>query len=220
MRLESVQSRLEFNERRARALEAVVQYKPEAPGGRGRDEQPPRSTRREFAAASAGQGAQGRNRRRLPPRVHSSKRAAAPVPSAAGTRPAAPVDTAAGASKNRRAIQRPSRRAASIRSPGGDSLRTRRRRRRRGRRSRRGAGAARAVDAARGSGVSDGGDDVGTPRQTMKPAKSDDQIQHGRADSPGSLMATRQSAARRTPPSAGFQPDTTRRLRVPISTSG
>ena len=29
MRLESVQSRLEFNERRARALEAVVQYKPE-----------------------------------------------------------------------------------------------------------------------------------------------------------------------------------------------
>jgi hypothetical protein len=30
MKLESVQSRLEFNERRARALEAVVQYKPEA----------------------------------------------------------------------------------------------------------------------------------------------------------------------------------------------
>ena len=69
MRLESVQSRLEFNERRARALEAVVQYKPEAPvrGGTGR--QPPRS-----AAAfehARGQGAQGRStgaptRRALP----------------------------------------------------------------------------------------------------------------------------------------------------------
>src|SRR5829696_3193557 len=41
MRLESVQSRLEFNERRARALEAVVQYKPDAAqGGRGDRREP------------------------------------------------------------------------------------------------------------------------------------------------------------------------------------
>jgi hypothetical protein len=34
MRVESIAGRLDFNERRARALEAVVQYKPEAHGGR------------------------------------------------------------------------------------------------------------------------------------------------------------------------------------------
>ena len=34
MRVESIAGRLDFNERRARALEAVVQYKPEGHGGR------------------------------------------------------------------------------------------------------------------------------------------------------------------------------------------
>ena len=34
MRVESIASRLEFNERRARALEAVVQYRPDAERGR------------------------------------------------------------------------------------------------------------------------------------------------------------------------------------------
>ena len=37
MRVESIASRLEFNERRARALEAVVQYRPEAERGRDHD---------------------------------------------------------------------------------------------------------------------------------------------------------------------------------------
>ena len=37
MRVESIASRLEFNERRARALEAVVQYRPDADRGRDRD---------------------------------------------------------------------------------------------------------------------------------------------------------------------------------------
>ena len=37
MRVESIASRLEFNERRARALEAVVQYRPDAERGRDRD---------------------------------------------------------------------------------------------------------------------------------------------------------------------------------------
>lgn len=36
MRVESIASRLDFNERRGRALEGVVQYKPEATGDRGR----------------------------------------------------------------------------------------------------------------------------------------------------------------------------------------
>ncbi len=37
MRVESIASRLEFNERRARALEAVVQYRPDAERGRERE---------------------------------------------------------------------------------------------------------------------------------------------------------------------------------------
>ena len=37
MRVESIASRLEFNERRARALEAVVQYRPDSERERGRD---------------------------------------------------------------------------------------------------------------------------------------------------------------------------------------
>ena len=41
MRLESLQSRLEFNERRARALEGVVQYRPESVGSRRSEVGPP-----------------------------------------------------------------------------------------------------------------------------------------------------------------------------------
>jgi hypothetical protein len=41
MRVESLQSRLEFTERRARALEGVVQYKPEALRGAPRSDTPP-----------------------------------------------------------------------------------------------------------------------------------------------------------------------------------
>jgi len=47
MRVESIASRLEFNERRARALEAVVQYRPDAERGREHDRersQPRRSS--------------------------------------------------------------------------------------------------------------------------------------------------------------------------------
>src|SRR5262249_35588035 len=41
MRVESMQSRLDFNERRARALESVVVYKPEAAPDEGPRAQPP-----------------------------------------------------------------------------------------------------------------------------------------------------------------------------------
>lgn len=46
MRVESIASRLEFNERRARALESVVQYRPEADRERERDRDRPRRDER------------------------------------------------------------------------------------------------------------------------------------------------------------------------------
>ena len=58
MRVESIASRLEFNERRARALEAVVQYRPDAE--RGRDHDRDRERERDDAAAN-------RARRPAPP---------------------------------------------------------------------------------------------------------------------------------------------------------
>jgi len=124
MRLESVQSRLEFNERRARALEAVVQYKPDAAqGGRGG-----RDDRREPRGQQQGGGVppsqprpqspppqQARPQQQAPPRPQPSTLAATGDESAAttATEPQGGVDPITG----------------------GESLRTRRRRRRRGRRS-------------------------------------------------------------------------------------
>ena len=85
MRLESVQSRLEFNERRARALEAVVQYKPEAPVRGGRDDS--RRDQQQRFEHARGQGAQGRSSGApIPPRAHP---AAAAGPCAARTATAA-----------------------------------------------------------------------------------------------------------------------------------
>ena len=49
MRVESIASRLEFNERRARALEGVVQYRPDAERGRERDR--PREPERRIVEA-------------------------------------------------------------------------------------------------------------------------------------------------------------------------
>jgi hypothetical protein len=107
MRLESVQSRLEFNERRARALEAVVQYKPDSTRGRGEDR---------------GERRQGRSE---PPRSQPFQpRAPHPPP------PATRADTA---EESATPTTEPQGGIDPI--TGGESLRTRRRRRRRGRRS-------------------------------------------------------------------------------------
>ncbi len=146
MRLESVQSRLEFNERRARALEAVVQYAPEASGGRGRDE------RRRDPRGESSRGQQP------PPRWPQSQAPApqrpqqqarpAPVPSQQQARaPQAPVETPAG---DVEVASNPATEPQGGIDPitGGDSLRTRRRRRRRGRRS--GGEQSMVGDAARG----------------------------------------------------------------------
>jgi hypothetical protein len=53
MRVESIAGRLDFNERRARALEAVVQYKPEGQGGRSQQGPPRSAPRGEAAPGSA-----------------------------------------------------------------------------------------------------------------------------------------------------------------------
>jgi len=129
MRVESIASRLEFNERRARALEAVVQYKPDnelahrSPaksnvGGadrgarpqdrdRDRDRERGREPGREPARRSGGDGAPAHRV------VHSRGHQAPDAAAGAGEAHANPPDPVTG----------------------GDSLRSRRKRRRRGRRS-------------------------------------------------------------------------------------
>ena len=129
MRLESVQSRLEFNERRARALEAVVQYKPDAtPAGRGGRDEGRRDARGESPRGSQGQPRAPQPQAQTQPRPPQQQQArpfqrsplppgeaavALEQPPTPGTEPQGGVDPITG----------------------GDSLRTRRRRRRRGRRS-------------------------------------------------------------------------------------
>ena len=92
MRVESIASRLEFNERRARALEAVVQYRPDAERGREHDrdrerEQPRRTS--ELAPT------------RQPPRSRTPARVRS-IPSQAATacgRAASAAGVAAGADR-------------------------------------------------------------------------------------------------------------------------
>ncbi len=122
MRVESIASRLEFNERRARALEAVVQYRPDAERGRDRGPQPDRERGREP------------ERRREPERGREPDRERGKEP-----------DRERGRDPERRVVEArvpaaPAPEAAAGPGPvdpitGGDSLRSRRKRRRRGRRS-------------------------------------------------------------------------------------
>jgi hypothetical protein len=132
MRLESVQSRLEFNERRARALEAVVQYKADARvrGDRRDDSRRDQQPRGEH---TRGQGSQGRPPGAPPPRP--------PQPPAQVRAPQAPqgpqvTPQAAAAAVAFEEPATPGTEPQGGIDPitGGDSLRTRRRRRRRGRR--------------------------------------------------------------------------------------
>jgi hypothetical protein len=93
MRVESMSSRLDFDERRARALEGVVQYRPGAvaplpppagEGDRSRDRDRPAGT-----PAMAGSEAERRNRRR---RRRGRRRPGGPL-GANGERPGAAADT-------------------------------------------------------------------------------------------------------------------------------
>jgi hypothetical protein len=96
MRVESIASRLEFNERRARALEAVVQYRPD--GDRGRDHDRDRD----------------RDRRSSEPRAH-----AAPQESVAGPGPIDPI-TGGDSLRSRRKRRRRGRRSGPGFGEGGD----------------------------------------------------------------------------------------------------
>jgi hypothetical protein len=126
MRLESVQSRLEFNERRARALEAVVQYKPDAAAGGGRGGRDERREQRGDPRAHQPQGrtVQPPSQPRVPQQQQHQQQG----------RPAQPPET--------RVPQPPAEAATPADEPilpgtepqggidpitGGDSLRTRRR---------------------------------------------------------------------------------------------
>jgi hypothetical protein len=220
MRLESVQSRLEFNERRARALEAVVQYKSEAPGrGGGREDR--RDPRGEHAR---GQGPQGRSTGAPMPQ----RMAQAPSQGRASQGPQPPqvMPLAAEAAVSVEEPTTPGTEPQGGIDPitGGDSLRTRRRRRRRGRR---GPGEQGGVDNARAvNGASDSGDageaeegGVGTPdadRSASREVRPNRDATYDDArDNPAPGAATSipagEAAAPRTldPPSAGLQSDTT-----------
>ena len=109
MRVESIASRLEFNERRARALEAVVQYKPDGDATHRGPNDAARAGRHDRDRDRDRDRDNGRDRERrvVQPRQHS-----APVINGGDAIPNPPDPIT-----------------------GGDSLRSRRKRRRRGRRS-------------------------------------------------------------------------------------
>jgi len=118
MRLESVSSRLEFNERRARALESVVVYK--APEREEREERPaprPQQSHRQSQQPSLSHGSPSRPAPVPMPSAAPPPPAPAPVPAAAATAPPEADASAQGAQAE------------------GPGQRSRRRRRRRGRRA-------------------------------------------------------------------------------------
>ncbi len=165
MRLESLASRLEFNERRARALESVVVYKPAdegKPEGRRdetrredtrRDEQPRREESRRDD--SRRQDRQERQERRAAEQARQTPPPVAPAPPV--TAPPALTTADVPEASITDAPDGPGQAGAPIEGPG---QRSRRRRRRRGRR---GSGSAAALmaggQAADGSADSDGGGD-------------------------------------------------------------
>jgi hypothetical protein len=138
MRVESISSRLEFNERRARALEAAVVYK--APD---QDETPAQRPAPHVPQARQ----QAPQPRYTPPPSYPAPSQAAPAPTAIAI-PVAPQS-------------QPSQGSAPATVPGapgeGPGQRSRRRRRRRGRR---GGGSAAAVMGAPGAGVPDAAADT------------------------------------------------------------
>ena len=134
MRVESIAGRLDFNERRARALEAVVQYKPEGHGGRGQQ------AGRGFAAEGRGAAsAEGAPSAREDQEGRGS--AAEGAPSARGDQTPSAVDPVTG----------------------GESLRSRRRRRRRGRRTGPGFAGEGRETRDEGPGTKDEGDGTSEP---------------------------------------------------------
>lgn len=156
MRVESVSSRMDFDERRGRALESVVQYRQPRPAGNQRPQQPPRPQ---------------------PPQVTAPAAAATP---AAVAPPAAVADAAPAGSVTAAAAPQPSGSPTDRAEGDGERRRRRRRRRRRPGQTLGDQGAGTAADGSNGSNgngaarwVGEGGHD------------SDDQDDQGEADDSG-----------------------------------
>jgi len=129
MRLESLASRLEFNERRARALESVVVYKPTS------DERPPQENRREESRREESRRDESRRDENRRQDTRRSEPPARPLPASN-----APVAEVVPVAEDTPAVGAPGTQPAG--TPEGPGQKSRRRRRRRGRR---GSGAAAAI---------------------------------------------------------------------------
>ena len=154
MRLESVSSRLEFNERRARALESVVVYK--APEREEREERPaprPQQSNRQSQQPSLSHGSPSRPAPVPMPSAAPPPPAPAPVPAAAATAPPEADASAQGAQAE------------------GPGQRSRRRRRRRGRR---GGASATAIMGAPGTAA-----DASQPADASTPLDAADRDDEG-----------------------------------------
>ena len=201
MRVESIAGRLDFNERRARALEAVVQYKPE-----GRDEHGAPRGGRGFAAGAGQRPAEGA------PRGEQGGRGFAPEGAPRGDQ----GGRASGAEGQGAASPRTDQGPSTV-DPmtGGESLRSRRRRRRRGRRS--GPGFA-----GEGRETRDEGRGTEEGRRTADEGRGENALEHGpqgddqeqraaEANGPGEAASERTSEAD-TP--------TRRLIQIPIRREG
>src|SRR5262245_34841546 len=193
MRLESVSSRLEFNERRARALESVVVYKP----GGGSEERLQRQERSDRTDRSARQQQQpqqqGSQRPYTPPQ---------PTPGSAPSAVAASADTAGAA------VATPNQTPLAVTPVGeGPGQRSRRRRRRRGRR---GSGSATALmggpHGATGGPVSDSPADGSTSDGGDVHDGFDDGGDESADDGQPGVEPTAAPAAQEAAPRAGESP--------------
>jgi hypothetical protein len=183
MRVESIAGRLDFNERRARALEAVVQYKPEGRSEHGA----PRGGRGLAAEGHGGRGvaAEGQGRGFA---AESASRGDQAGRAEAQGRTASP-----------RADQGPS---AVDPVTGGESLRSRRRRRRRGRRSGPGFTAEGRETRDEGRGTDEGrstGDEGPGENELEHRPRGDDQEQRS-AEANGQREASGERASRADTP--------------------
>jgi hypothetical protein len=112
MRVESIASRLEFNERRARALEAVVQYRPDAERERGRDHDRDRERERR-GAESRPQGRDQRDQQSL-----ATTNASVPEPATGPIDPITGGDSLRSRRKRRRRGRRTGPGFGEVQDPG------------------------------------------------------------------------------------------------------
>ena len=171
MRLESMASRLEFNERRARALESAVVYKPAS------EERPPQESRREEPRREEGRREESRRDESRRQDTRRSEPQARPLPPSPSSVPVAEIPVPEETSAAGTASTQP---GAIAEGPGQKS---RRRRRRRGRR---GSGAAASIMA--------GPDQAGADQSTDDQGDGEDSAVDSAAEQTGADDAIEQSA--------------------------